>query len=63
MNRLDAYDLTRIEHLAEEIIRQVGFLRRNGACDEIRFGFIHLNAVDLQNRARRAFRRWEREHP
>ncbi len=53
-------DLTVLERQAFEVLQQCAHLRRNGAGDEIRFGFIENGAYDMFMLARRAFRRHER---
>ena len=54
--------LTAIESNAREVLRQCQFLRKNGGCDTIRFGFIHLASVKCEEMARREWSRWQREY-
>ena len=58
-----ARDASRLRNLAQEVIRQVDFYRRNtegGAKDAMRFTLMWTEILKMRNTVGRAVRRYER---
>jgi len=59
--KIDLRSLATIERHAQMVLTQCGYLRRNGAGDEIRFGLIAGAAFDTWKTAVRADNRYARK--
>lgn len=55
-------DMAAVRRYARELLRQCDHYERNGPGDECRFGFMYLEARAALYYARRADRRYAKEH-